>query len=229
MAEWSETSSVPESSIGSTARNQRVLAPGQINGYVTEAYLNPENGCHRYPGTFWRSRHMECGKEGSLQPTVLCYKSSSFMWWMCCLGTFLTYYKSSKMTKLLAAMSLPQVGDIRLMGEIEDDKGKGYLFQIDLMDRMYVLRALTKEEAIRWVNALTALRNDPARKAKEAEEAAIRAAQKPTAKIEKMSKTRCCFCCWSICFRGGSQFCPVFNKFNFIYAVSAIQSRFVRL
>lgn len=99
------------------------------------------------------------------------------------------------MTKLLAAMSLPQVGDIRLMGEIEDDKGKGYLFQIDLMDRMYVLRALTKEEAIRWVNALTALRNDPARKAKEAEEAAIRAAQKPTAKIEKMSKTRCCFCC----------------------------------
>jgi hypothetical protein len=114
---------------------------------------------------------------------------------MILIGTFLTYYKSSKMTKLLAAMSLPQVGDIRLMGEIEDDKGKGYLFQIDLMDRVYVLRALTKEEAVRWVTALGKLKNDPARKAKEAEEAAIRAAQKPTAKVEKMSSSKCCMIC----------------------------------
>lgn len=29
-------------------------------------------------------------------------------------GCFLTYYKSQKMSKLLAALSLPQVGDIRL-------------------------------------------------------------------------------------------------------------------
>ena len=92
-------------------------------------------------------------------------------------------------------MSLPQVGDIRLIGDTKDDKGKGFLFQIDLMDRVYVLRALTKEEAVRWVNALTALKNEPARKAREAEEAAIRAAQKPTAKVEKMSKHNCCICC----------------------------------
>jgi len=29
-------------------------------------------------------------------------------------GCFLTYYKSQKMSKLLAALSLPQVGDIRI-------------------------------------------------------------------------------------------------------------------
>ena len=30
-------------------------------------------------------------------------------------GSFLTYYKSHKMSKLLAALSLPQVGDIKLL------------------------------------------------------------------------------------------------------------------
>lgn len=100
------------------------------------------------------------------------------------------------MTKLLAAMSLPQVGDIKLTGDVEDDKGKGFLFQIDLMDRVYVLRALSKEEAVRWVNALIALKNEPARKAREEEEAGLRAANKaPTARVEKMHRARCCILC----------------------------------
>ena len=35
-------------------------------------------------------------------------------------GNFLTYYKSKKMTKLLAALNLPQVGDIKGIEEGKD-------------------------------------------------------------------------------------------------------------
>lgn len=69
-------------------------------------------------------------------------------------GSFLTYYKSKKMTKLLAALSLPQVGDIRL----ESEEG---LFSITLHQRTYVLRAQTQEDAQKWVSTLSLLKKCP--------------------------------------------------------------------
>lgn len=77
-------------------------------------------------------------------------------------GSFLTYYKSQKMTKLLAALSLPQVGKIVITGEIEDSLGKGVIIQLELKDREYTLRALTQKEAQKWVDVLTALRDGTA-------------------------------------------------------------------
>lgn len=74
-------------------------------------------------------------------------------------GHFLTYYKSSKMTKLLAALALPQVGEIQYVGPVEDNKGTGAIFQLDLKDRQYVLRADNEEEAKRWVDILIVLRD----------------------------------------------------------------------
>ncbi len=69
-------------------------------------------------------------------------------------GSFLTYYKSQKMSKLLAALSLPQVGDIRLTSA-EDP----FTFQLDLKDRQYILKAMNQEEADSWVKTLITLRD----------------------------------------------------------------------
>ena len=74
-------------------------------------------------------------------------------------GSFLTYYKSQKMTKLLAALSLPQVGGITLVGEVNDSKGPGSIFQLDLKDRQYILRTPSLQEAEAWVSTLIALRD----------------------------------------------------------------------
>jgi hypothetical protein len=74
-------------------------------------------------------------------------------------GNYLTYYKTHKMAKLLAAVSLPQVGNIKLVGEIIDSKGNGYIFQIDLKDRQYLLRAQTMDEAQKWVDYLVSIRD----------------------------------------------------------------------
>merc|ERR1719399_41304 len=63
--------------------------------------------------------------------------------WFETTGCFLTYYKSKKMTKLLAALNLPQVGDIKLVSEPdeEDKEWADVLFSIHLNDRDYLLRA----------------------------------------------------------------------------------------
>ena len=60
-------------------------------------------------------------------------------------GSFLTYYKSKRMTKLLAALSLPQCGAIRCVDKAPEppDPDAG-LFAIGLNDRTYTLRAPTK-------------------------------------------------------------------------------------
>lgn len=70
-------------------------------------------------------------------------------------GSYLTYYKTQKMTKLLAALSIPQVGAIKLLGETE----AGVEFQIDIKDRQYVLRASSMVEAQTWVSTLTKVRD----------------------------------------------------------------------
>lgn len=75
-------------------------------------------------------------------------------------GTFLTYYKSKKMTKLLAALNMPNVGEITLVGNINDSLGEGVIFQLELKDRNYVLRAKDMAEAQRWIRGLTVIRNE---------------------------------------------------------------------
>lgn len=70
-------------------------------------------------------------------------------------GIYLTYYKSRKMEKLLAALSLPQVGQIK---KITAD-GETGLFSIELNSRIYTLRAKSDEEAEQWVKVLTNMRN----------------------------------------------------------------------
>jgi len=62
------------------------------------------------------------------------------------------------MEKLLAALSLPQVGDIRMVPISEDPEGKGGLFALELNTRVYTLRAKDEEEAQLWVSTLTKLR-----------------------------------------------------------------------
>jgi hypothetical protein len=73
-------------------------------------------------------------------------------------GSYLTYYKSQKMSKLLAALSIPQVGAIKLLGETDH----GAEFRIDIKDRQYILRASTLQEAETWVSTLTKVRDSGA-------------------------------------------------------------------
>ncbi|RYH16688.1 hypothetical protein EON65_29650 [archaeon] len=74
-------------------------------------------------------------------------------------GGYLTYYKTHHMTKLLAAIAVPQVGAIRRVGPVEDQRSAGVVFSIDLKDRTYMLRASTEEEAQTWIEFLTDLRD----------------------------------------------------------------------
>jgi hypothetical protein len=74
-------------------------------------------------------------------------------------GSYLCYYKNNKMTKLLAAINIPQVGRIALSGEVNDNLGDGYIFRMDLKDRQYLLRTDSFQEAKRWVDILTILRD----------------------------------------------------------------------
>lgn len=73
-------------------------------------------------------------------------------------GVYLTYYKSRKMEKLLAALSLPQVGEVKLMSPDQDPDRLEGLFTIELNTRIYTLRAKSAEEAESWVNMLNKLR-----------------------------------------------------------------------
>lgn len=75
-------------------------------------------------------------------------------------GVYLTYYKSKKMEKLLAALSLPQVGEIKIIPQDQDPENLDGLFSIELNSRVYILRAKSNEEAITWVNTLKKLRQD---------------------------------------------------------------------
>lgn len=102
-------------------------------------------------------------RQDSMQMAGYLYKKSSGGEWQKRYfetnGNYLTYYKSHKMSKLLAAVALPQVGLIKLVGDVSDAKGGGYVFQIDLKDRQFLLRAATQDEAQRWVEYLILLRD----------------------------------------------------------------------
>ena len=75
-------------------------------------------------------------------------------------GVYLTYYKSRKMEKLLAALSLPQVGEIKLVPMDQDPERQNGLFTLELNTRIYTLRAKSDAEAQTWVNTLNKLRKD---------------------------------------------------------------------
>jgi hypothetical protein len=69
-------------------------------------------------------------------------------------GKYLIYYKNESMEKILAAVSIPQLGDIKVNGEMVDEIGKGVVFQIDLKNKHYYLRADTFDLAEQWVRHL---------------------------------------------------------------------------
>ena len=70
-------------------------------------------------------------------------------------GFYLTYYKTRKTDKLLAALSLPQVGDIHL---VDDEDGEEGMFALELNTRVYTLKANDRKTAEVWVNTLKGLR-----------------------------------------------------------------------
>ena len=72
-------------------------------------------------------------------------------------GFYLTYYKNRKMEKLLAALSLPQVGNIYAIDE-KGGEGEGGTFALELNTRVYILKANDRETADVWVNTLLRLR-----------------------------------------------------------------------
>lgn len=73
-------------------------------------------------------------------------------------GFYLVYYKNRQMQKLLAALSLPQVGEIRKIPAEEDPEMLPGLFALELNNRVYTLRAGTDEEADMWVKVMLRLR-----------------------------------------------------------------------
>ena len=67
------------------------------------------------------------------------------------------------MAKLLAALNLPQVGEIKLLDadHEEDVERSGALFAIALNDREYLLKAAKREDAELWVTKLNMLKSHP--------------------------------------------------------------------
>ena len=64
------------------------------------------------------------------------------------------------MEKLLAALSLPQVGEIKTVPPDQDSEQLDGLFSIELNTRIYTLRAKSNEEAQQWVTTLNKLRQE---------------------------------------------------------------------
>jgi hypothetical protein len=75
-------------------------------------------------------------------------------------GNFLAYYKSRRKEKLLAALSLPQTGEIKITtNDGESNSKQNGLFSIELNSRVYILQAKSNEEATKWVYTLVSLKN----------------------------------------------------------------------
>ena len=106
-------------------------------------------------------------------------------------GNFLTYYKSKKMTKLLAALNLPQVGEIAVIDaskSIDSDgsqENDGSFFTIELNERIYTLKADNQGESAKWVGTLNALKKGGMGEGKNNE----------LAEVEKTQRGGCMPCC----------------------------------
>jgi hypothetical protein len=78
-------------------------------------------------------------------------------------GVYLTYYKSWKMEKLLAALSLLQVSEVKIMPTVQGDTdSKPGLFALWLNTRVYTLRAKTDADALLWVETLNKIKEERA-------------------------------------------------------------------
>ena len=64
------------------------------------------------------------------------------------------------MDKLLAALSLPQVGEIKSIPIEKDPEGKGGLFELELKTRVYLLRSKSDTDANIWVKVLKHIRDN---------------------------------------------------------------------
>ena len=106
-------------------------------------------------------------------------------------GNFLTYYKSKKMTKLLAALNLPQVGEIAVIDaskSIDSDgsqENDGSFFTIELNERIYTLKADNQGESAKSVGTLNALKKGGMGEGKNNE----------LAEVEKTQRGGCMPCC----------------------------------
>eukprot|EP01041_Mallomonas_annulata_P008056 gene8056-16514_t len=80
-------------------------------------------------------------------------------------GFYLTYYKSKKKIKLLAALNMRKVDRIELMTENpggpygEDLTAAGCFFQIEVNGNIYVLRGASPSDTLRWILVLNDLKN----------------------------------------------------------------------
>lgn len=120
-------------------------------------------------------------------------------------GIFLTYYKSRSREKLLAALSLLQVGEIKQIAPADDAERKEGLFTIQLNSRVYTLRAKSDEEASEWVRTLLQIKEansdlgitmSPLRPGNNSmSKAALQTTSEPKKGSEFNKSGRSCFCC----------------------------------
>ena len=133
---------------------------------------------------------------------------------------YLSYYKSNKKAKVLAALSLASVGDIHLIHEKDvdtsdtvyltavsptDDSG---LFSLELNSRLYVLRAKNRTEAVLWIGVLQKMKEKGLKQSSSSLSGidkgplATRDENKPSAEWSKESR-RCWhyICCCFFCCR----------------------------
>ena len=113
-------------------------------------------------------------------------------------GNFLTYYKSKKMTKLLAAVNLPQVGEIKVIDPDpeNDDTRDGGLFTIQLNSRDYTLKAADHQEALEWVDVLKKLKRSSSEQGEGGSDTYEKSTSgPPTAEVEKKKRGGFCKMC----------------------------------
>mmetsp|Transcript_51717 Transcript_51717/g.75686 ORF Transcript_51717/g.75686 Transcript_51717/m.75686 type:complete len:170 (+) Transcript_51717:143-652(+) len=77
-------------------------------------------------------------------------------------GPFITYFKSKRKTKLLAAVRLSDASEITVLDQTPselDPEGFGNIFCLMLHGRSYYMRAEDRATACKWVEMLTILRH----------------------------------------------------------------------
>lgn len=100
-----------------------------------------------------------------------------------------TPHSSLLRTKLLAALSIPEVGEISYAGEVEDAKGQGFVFQMEIKSRQLQLRTTSREECDKWISVLIELRDRMEKKKEAARLAAVAAATSAAAESNQRSGT----------------------------------------
>lgn len=133
--------------------------PSDGSSQTSSNFTTPSN-YHKKPTTTTTATN---GEDYSAPLTGYLYKKSSSNQWQKRYfeinGNYLIYYKNASMTRALAAVSIPQLGNITINGEINDNLGYGVIIQIDLKDKHYFMRAESYEDAENWVKHLLYIRD----------------------------------------------------------------------